>query len=129
MEARANEHANMLSSKRPRVVTQPDVDRALVLWVRHMEGKGETVNGPMLMTKRHHFEDLFNVPENEKLKGDAWLSSFCRAHKMKEHRRHGEAGSVDLNAIEIEQEHIWKVLLRFKPKDRFNFDETGLFVL
>jgi hypothetical protein len=129
LEACTNEHANALSSKRPRIVTRPDVDHALVLWVKHMEEKGETVNGPMLMTKRHRFEDLFNVPENERLRGDAWLPSFCKAHKMKEHQRHGEAGSVDLHAVTIERERIRKFLLQFKPKDIFNFDETGLFAL
>ena len=58
---------NALSSKRPRVVTRPDVERALMLWFRHMEEKGETVNGPMLWEKRHRFEEKFSVPENERL--------------------------------------------------------------
>jgi hypothetical protein len=37
--------------QRLRVVTRPDVERALILWVRHMEERGETVNGPMLKAK------------------------------------------------------------------------------
>ena len=51
LEKRVTSHPNALSSKRPRVVTRPDVERALVLWVKHMEEKGETVNGPMLQVK------------------------------------------------------------------------------
>jgi hypothetical protein len=42
-------HPNALSLKCPCVVTRPDVERALILWVRHMEE--ETVNGPMLKAK------------------------------------------------------------------------------
>src|SRR6267154_3338267 len=48
MEARINDNPDALSAKRPRVVTRPDVERALVLWVQHMEHKGETVTSHML---------------------------------------------------------------------------------
>ena len=51
LEAQASDHPNALSSKRVRVVTHPDVERVLFLWVKHMEEKGETVNGPMLVAK------------------------------------------------------------------------------
>ncbi|KAG2355869.1 hypothetical protein BDR07DRAFT_1244590, partial [Suillus spraguei] len=43
-----NSNPHALSSKRPRVVTRPDVEWALLTWVKHMEIKGDTVNGPML---------------------------------------------------------------------------------
>jgi hypothetical protein len=42
---------NALSSKRPCIVTQPEVDHALALWVRHMGEKGKLVNSAMLQTK------------------------------------------------------------------------------
>jgi len=95
-----------LSSKRARIVTRPDVERALVLWIRHMEEKGETVTGPMLKEKRRKFEEQLDVPEQEQLQGDGWVAPFCRAYGIKERRRHGEAGS----------------------KDRWNIDETSLII-
>jgi hypothetical protein len=78
LEERAKSTPNALSSKRPRIVTRPDVERALVLWFRHMEEKRETVTGPMLREKRKRFEEDFNVPENECLTGDGWVTSFCK---------------------------------------------------
>ncbi|KAG5349171.1 hypothetical protein C0989_005463, partial [Termitomyces sp. Mn162] len=42
MEARVNDNPNALSSKHPHVVTRPDVEQALFLWVKHMEEKQET---------------------------------------------------------------------------------------
>jgi hypothetical protein len=51
LEVRVNSNPNTLSSKRPHVVTRPDVERALFTWVKHMEIKGDTVNGPMLRAK------------------------------------------------------------------------------
>ena len=39
MEACTMSNSNALSSKQPRIVTRPDVDHALWLWVQHMEQK------------------------------------------------------------------------------------------
>ncbi|KAG2743486.1 hypothetical protein P692DRAFT_201723452 [Suillus brevipes Sb2] len=126
MEAQINDNPNALSLKRPRIVTRPDVECALILWVRHMESRRETVTGPMLREKRKRFEDEFDVPENERLSGE-WLQSFCTAYKIREYRRHGEAGSVDIEAVDKERERCRKILAKFAPKDRWNFDETSFF--
>jgi hypothetical protein len=40
-QARLASNPTALSGKRPRVVTRPDVEMALVLWVKHMEEKGD----------------------------------------------------------------------------------------
>ena len=90
LEARVSNHPNALSSKWVCVVTCPDVEEALFLWVKHMEEKGETVNGLMLVAKHTRFEKQFNVPDNERLKGDGWLPKFKKAYNIKEYRRHGE---------------------------------------
>jgi hypothetical protein len=128
LEARRDANPTALSSKRARVVTRPDVERALILWVRHMaESKGETVSGPMLREKRVRFEELLNVPDNQRLSGDGWVMSFCKTYKLKEQRRHGEAGSVDLQAVETERKRLQALMKKYAPRDRFNFDETGLF--
>ncbi|KIJ52173.1 hypothetical protein M422DRAFT_243772 [Sphaerobolus stellatus SS14] len=127
LEARADETPNALSSKRRCIVTRPDVKKALYLWVKQMEVKGETVSGPMLLTKCGRFENAFDVPEEERLTGDGWLTPFCRAYKIKEQRRHGEAGSVDLAAVEAEQIRVRGILSKYPPKDTFNFDKTSFF--
>ena len=51
LEEQVHSHPNALSGKCPRAVTSPEVERALVLWVWHMEEKGESVSGPMLHKK------------------------------------------------------------------------------
>lgn len=78
LKQRATANPAALSSKRPRVVTNPTVERVLVLWVRSMEQKGETVNGPMLVEKRRRFEERLKVPEVEQLSGNGWVASFCK---------------------------------------------------
>ncbi|KAF9227042.1 hypothetical protein BS17DRAFT_793639 [Gyrodon lividus] len=71
------------------IVTHSGVERALFLWVKHMEGKGE--------------QELFNVSNEEQLSGEGWLAPFCCAYKICEHCWHGEAGSVDLAAAVAER--------------------------
>jgi hypothetical protein len=48
-------------------------------------------------------------------------------YKLKERHRHGEVGSADPAAVEAERVRIREVLAGFSPRDRWNFDETGLF--
>jgi hypothetical protein len=125
MEARANDNPNPLLSKRPRVVTRPDVERALMLWVWDMEQRGKTVSGPMLREKRRRFEDKFQVPETERLLGESWIQSFCKTYKIREIRRHGETASVDLDAVDTERLWCQQLLANYAPRDRFNMDETA----
>ncbi|KIK74870.1 hypothetical protein PAXRUDRAFT_174437, partial [Paxillus rubicundulus Ve08.2h10] len=46
---------------------------------------------------------------------------------LKEHCRHGEAGSVDIEAVTREWERIKKLYAEYPPEDNLNFDELGLF--
>ncbi|KAF9220287.1 DDE-domain-containing protein [Gyrodon lividus] len=97
MEARANDNPNDLSSKRPWVVTRPDVEHALVLW-------------------RKRFEDKFQVPETERLLGESWVQSFCNTYKIREVYRHGEAASCrQLLANYAPQDHFNMDETAFNP--------------
>ena len=79
--------------------------------------KGETVNGPMLRVKRERFEKQMDVLENERLTGDGWVANFCSAYKIKEFRRHGEAGSVDLAGVATECIRVQKKFANVAPCD------------
>lgn len=82
LEAYATSFPNAVSTKRERIVVCPDVDRALYLWVKSMESKGEIVTGGMLCTKRSFFERELGVPEDAQLKGGGWLASFKKAYEV-----------------------------------------------
>ncbi|KAF9233923.1 hypothetical protein BU15DRAFT_79615 [Melanogaster broomeanus] len=56
-----------------------------------------------------------------------WVPNCCRTYGLKEFRQHGEAGSVNLEAVEKEQEWIRKIYAEYTPKDNLNFHESGLF--
>ncbi|KAH9013971.1 hypothetical protein EDB85DRAFT_1852030, partial [Lactarius pseudohatsudake] len=59
-----------LSGKKAQLVTWPDVEKALFLWVKHMEEKLEHVTSAMLVAKQGKFEDLLEIPEEERLHSD-----------------------------------------------------------
>lgn len=129
LEARASSNPTALSGKRLRVVTHPGVERCLVLWVNHMLARGEVVNSHMLRTVREKFEEEMQVPEDQRLPAGRWVQSFCKAYGLKDHRRHGEAGSVDLEAVERERARVSALCKRYHPRDILNFDETAFFPL
>ncbi|KAF8262143.1 hypothetical protein EI94DRAFT_1468226, partial [Lactarius quietus] len=70
VEAYATSFLNAASTKCEHIVTCPDVDRALYLWVKSMEAKSEIVTGNMLCTKRRFFEQELGVPEEVHLQGE-----------------------------------------------------------
>ena len=53
-------------------------------------------------------------------------SSHLSRHQLKEIRRHGEAGSVNIETVEEEQARIREPLARFRPEDRWNVNESAL---
>ena len=48
---------------------------------------------------------------------------------LKEYKRHGEVGSVDVEAVESERQRILKIVAEYPPEDCLNADESGLFPL
>ena len=129
LEEQVHDNPNALSAKCHRIVTRPDVEEALVKWVQQMENKNEHVTGAMLQEKRLRFENLLEVPEEERLTGEGWVMSFKKAYKLREIRCHGEAASVDPGAVEAEREWVSKILEKYQPADQWNFDKTSLFAL
>ena len=143
-EAEVTANPAALSSKRARVVTRPDVDRALWMWVQDRMSKSRTVSGPELSQKRKTFEEKFGVPEVERLSEAGWQQAFYKRwsifpvhqlgeanlpnkrYGLKELKRHGEAASADPKIVEEERSRQQEILARFHPRDRFNGDEAGL---
>ena len=72
----------------------------------------------MLKAKWSKFEEQFDVPELECLSGDGWILPFCKACGLKEHHRHGEAGSVDLQAVKEECKWLGMTVAIYPPKNQ-----------
>ncbi|KAL1699490.1 hypothetical protein EV121DRAFT_172519, partial [Schizophyllum commune] len=134
IEARAVATPNGMSLKRDRVVTNPLVEKALVKLIRQFEERGDHYTGDMLQVARGKFEEQLDVPVEQRLgagsprESKGWIASFKTAYGIREHVRHGEAGSVDLDAVEKERKRLEAELAAYAPDDQFNADETGCFL-
>ncbi|CAK5267874.1 unnamed protein product [Mycena citricolor] len=115
------------SQKRARVVTCPEVDKALSVWMYNKEEKRNMVTGTILVVKRKCLEELMGIPEEQCLTGNSWLESFKKVNDLHECKRYGKAGSVDLKAVEEERKCMCRIMVEYAPKDRWNTDETSFF--
>lgn len=76
------------------------------------------------------FADLLNIPLDEHLSlSGGWLDAFKKQCSLKEFKCHREAGSVNPDDIEADLKRVQNIIARgkYKFKDVFNMDETGLF--
>ncbi|KAI5892193.1 DDE-domain-containing protein, partial [Schizophyllum commune H4-8] len=128
VESRANATPTGLSSKRDRIVTEPLVEQALVKLCNQFEARGDHYTGDMLQVARGRFEEMFDIPLERRLKEKGWIASFKKTYGISEYARHGEAGSVDLAAVEREKKRLAAELAPYSPDDSYNADETGCFL-
>ncbi|KAH8828718.1 hypothetical protein DL96DRAFT_1463030 [Flagelloscypha sp. PMI_526] len=81
VECRAASNPNGLSAKRDRVVTRPDVERGLFLWIQKMNSQSEIVSDAMLVEKQSRLEILLEIPEGECLgSSNGWVRSFKKTY-------------------------------------------------
>lgn len=117
-----------LGVKRRRVVTFPELDLALANWVLQCEDRGVCLNGDMIKAKGKRLADLMKIPEdNQPEFSNGWLQAFQERHNFHNIRLHGEGGSADLEAIELNLPIIIRKTDKYPLRDIYNMDETGLF--
>ena len=58
---------------------------------------------------------------------DGWLAAFKEQHMLEDHKRHGEAGSVNVKDADAERERLRGLLDGKDPESLFNCDETSFF--
>ena len=108
----------------------PAVNEMLELWVAKAMADNVHVNGEILCQKWTKFADLVGVPNDERLNlSEGWLTAFKNCCGLKEFKKHGEAASASDEDVDKERERIRELITeyRYRLKDIFNMDETGLF--
>ncbi|OAD68446.1 Homeodomain-like DNA binding domain-containing transcription factor [Phycomyces blakesleeanus NRRL 1555(-)] len=56
-----------------------------------------------------------------------WMEKFGKHHCIKMNRIHGEAGSTDIELLQINKAAIKEKIEGYSARDIYNFDETALF--
>ncbi len=116
------------SSKKDSAVKFPHVHSSLQLWVTKALEDNLCLNAEIIRQKWRSFTKLDGVPEEEwLLLSEGWLTSFKMSMGLKDFKRHGEAASVDPDAVAKEQEQVSKNFANYDPDDQWNGDDTRLF--
>lgn len=115
------------NSKRHRREYWPELEEALFLWIRRVEGQ-VIISGELIKEKARFFWGKLPVYEGKEMPtfSNGWLSGFQSRRSIKTYKQHGEAGSLPDEAFQ-EMIAIRQALSTYCPRDVFNCDETALF--
>ena len=101
------------------------LDEAVILWVNVAENNHIPITWLMIHQKATDYAERLGI---EGFKGsNGWMHRFAMRNSLKMHRIHGEAGSADTTAVDIDKEKIRDIMAKYERQDIYNFDETALF--
>jgi len=126
-EARkSGSRADTLERKRLKLVTFEDVDAALIIWFRQLYEKPDLrIDGEMLLEKACMFAGEIG---HESKPDRGWINRWKKRWRIGKIQKVGEAGGVDLEIVdEWKEGKMTELIRKYKPRDIYNCDETGLF--
>jgi hypothetical protein len=106
-------------------------------WLHDQRRKSVPISGGLLKNAGHFactvLCDLRNESDSTRSKKPLsftawWLNKFKRQYHISLCQLRGEAGEVDLEAIEPELVKIRQLCAQYTPDNIFNCDETGMYV-
>ncbi|KAL6498035.1 hypothetical protein OROGR_028432 [Orobanche gracilis] len=106
------------SSRRKKMVTFPLMEKALAEWVQSYQSR-INITGDLMKEKGAFFLTKLYPEATSFDFSNGWLERFKQ--------RHGESGTVDMQAVEDAIPTLRNVLDKYEWKDIYNMDETGLF--
>lgn len=108
----------------------PQIIEMMDCWVLQERELGVLLSGEALRMKWTQFAELAGIPTKDHLSpSEGWLEKFEKCHNLQNIKRRGEAGSTDMETVEVERAHIQKIIHDggCQPRDIYNMDKTGLF--
>jgi hypothetical protein len=114
--------------KRQSVLEHPEMEEVLVYWINERLSRGTIVSEELIKEQARTISDLMSIPAEEQLKfSNGWVERFKNRHQLRSIVFHGEAGSVDVEAVRKERERLGPIVGAYKDKDVFNADESAIF--
>ena len=107
-----------------RSAVYPEVEEALVSWLKFAQSQNTPISGPVLQTKAEELATEFGYDDFKCSTG--WLSRFKVRHDIVFRKLCDESAVVDEEIASSWREQLESILTDYEPKDVFNADETGL---
>ncbi|KAE8240346.1 hypothetical protein A4X13_0g7846 [Tilletia indica] len=125
-------HPDFVPGTSKRAAKWAQLERALHEWIVAYQ-KSVVITQMLVKKKAAQFYARLTPAEDqdpEKLDPEkwtnGWLEGFQKRFKIQSRRRHGEAGSVDLDKLALALPKIQVQTQKYSLKDTFNMDETAL---
>ncbi|XP_070385509.1 tigger transposable element-derived protein 4-like [Dermacentor albipictus] len=116
------------SSERKRIqaLKFPDVEAALMLWLRNVRAANLPVTTQMMMEKADAL--ALQMGHTDFSCSNGWFERFKKRNNVASKPIHGESGTVDEGAADTWRNHRLAELQKaYADKDIFNLDEAALF--
>jgi len=112
------------------------VEEVLVLWLQDQRSRHVPVDGKMIKEAAQvTYTVLVDSFDPDDLRGGvvpsfstSWFDAFKKRYRISYHQLYGEAGGVDLEAIEPRLREIRAVCATYPVDDIYNCDETGVYL-
>lgn len=112
------------------------VETVLVRWLENQRAQNIPVSAKMIkgaaVMTHTVLQDWFVTQDGEvdvnPSFSASWFDSFKKRNQITYCQLHGEAGSVDMKAIEPELVEIRQLCSQYDPENIYNCDETGLYL-
>lgn len=119
---------NGLSTKKTRKSEFPDIEEALITWIKQARSQNIPLDGPMIREKSLHFAAALGYNDGDFKASNGWLSRFKTRHGASFQRIQGEGASVTTADTKEWLETTLPGLLKdYAPRDVYNVDESALF--
>lgn len=114
------------SRKRLRSAKHPELERAVLTWIKETRSQNIPLSGPIVMAKAANFALRLNIDDFKASEG--WLHRFRERHEIVFRTVSGEGKEVNSETCAKWQSGALQELLQeYSPRDIFNADETALF--
>ena len=132
IRAQRSEGSCLINFKRKRLSTQPELDKALLIWFRQNSCRPEVrIDGSMLLQQANTFLKGLSVDAaTQQTVSMSWIDRWKKRHGVSRIIKAGESGGVDIEIVRDWKEgKLQGILSTYRHDDIYNADETGLFWL
>ncbi len=118
---------NQDNCKRSQSGTFPEVDSAVIKWIRASHERGAVLSSAIVMTKATKFAKALGI-EGDFHANDGWLTRLKKREGLVHKKLYGEGSSSDVESKEQWLEKVWpEISKNYSPESIWNCDETALY--
>lgn len=113
------------STKRQRPPEFPQLEEALVQWMKETLSKNIPIDGPLIRGKAEQFAKLLKLDKFKPSNG--WIEGFKKRNGLSFKQICGEENAVNPETCERWKEQLKTLIEGYEPRNIFNADEAALF--